>query len=123
MDRKEKGRFEATQNAPRENGSRPIVTGQCAQVFNLIRERPGILSLEITAGEAVPECASRIHDLRAKGFNILTHINRAVEFRGRVRRNVASYSLGVPEWPRPGFLEGANDVGQLGLDLGPGGRL
>lgn len=99
----------------------PQPTGQCLQVFNLIKNRPGILSLEITAGEAIPECAARVHDLRCMGFNILTSIHAAVAFRGQVRRNVAAYSLGVPEWPRPGFLDGANDAGQLGLDLGSEG--
>ena len=79
----------------------PTVTGQCAQVLGLIREQQPVLSFTLTADHAIAETAARVHDLRAA-----------------VRRNVASYSLGSPEWPRPGFLDGANDAGQLGLDLG-----
>jgi len=96
----------------------PTVTGQCAQVLGLIREQQPVLSFTLTADHAIAETAARVHDLRAAGFNILTSIHSAIEFRGAVRRNVASYSLGSPEWPRPGFLDGANDAGQLGLDLG-----
>lgn len=102
------------------NRTPPKPTGQCAQVLDLIKSQPGILSLEITAGQAIPECAARVHDLRAAGFNILTKIHSAVEYRGQVRHKVAGYSLGSPAWPRPGFLDGANDAGLLGLDLGEG---
>lgn len=84
----------------------PKPTGQCAQVFNLIKKRPGIRSLEITADRAIPEAAARIHDLRCMGFNIITTILPTVVFRGVERRNVASYHLGSPAWPRPGFFEG-----------------
>lgn len=126
MDPKKKaapGANRAASDTALDKGNRtpPMVTGQCAQVFNLIKNRPGILSLEITAGEAIPECAARVHDLRAAGFNVTTKIHPSVEFRGQVRHKVAGYSLGSPEWPRPGFLEGANDAGQLGLDLGSEG--
>ncbi len=76
----------------------PLVTGQCAQVLELIRINQPILSLNLTADHAIPEAAARVHDLRAKGFNIITTILPAVEFRGAIRRNVAAYSLGVPEW-------------------------
>lgn len=100
----------------------PAVTGQCAKVLGLIRELQPVLSLTLTADNAIPETAARVHDLRCKGFNILTTIKPSVEFRGDVRRNVASYSIGFPEWPRPGFLDGANDAGQLGLDLGTDGQ-
>lgn len=82
----------------------PVVTGQCAQVLNLIRELQPVLSLTLTADRAIPETAARVHDLRCMGFNILTTIHPAVEFRGEIRRNVASYSLGSPEWPQPGFV-------------------
>jgi hypothetical protein len=85
----------------------PIVTGQRGQVLNLFRQNPGILSLEITANCAIPELAARVYDLRAMGYNILTTIHPTVIFRGVERHNVASYSLGSPEWPRPGFLDDA----------------
>lgn len=84
----------------------PLVTGQCAQVLTLIREHQPILSLTITADNAVPECAARVHNLRAAGWNIQTTIHPTVLFRGVERHNVASYSLGTPAWPRPGFLDG-----------------
>lgn len=88
------------------NRTAPLVSGQCAQVLNLIRQHQPLLSFAMTADHAIPEAAARVHDLRAAGWNILTTIRPAVEFRGHVRRNVASYSLGTPEWPAPGFLEG-----------------
>lgn len=91
-------RFGNTHSSP------PTTTGQCAQVLNLIRQHQPLLSLEMTANHAIPEAAARVHDLRAMGFNILTTIKPAVEFRGAIRRNVALYSLGTPTWPRPGFL-------------------
>lgn len=68
----------------------PIVSGQYAQVLGLIRELQPVLSLTLTADHAIPETAARVHNLR-------------FEFRGVIRRNVASYSLGSPEWPQPGF--------------------
>lgn len=76
----------------------PIVTGQCAEVLSLIRQHSPILSLELTANHAIPETAARIHDLRAMGFNIITTVHDEVVFRGKPRRRVASYSLGIPEW-------------------------
>ena len=83
----------------------PVVNGQCAQVLNLIRQHQPILSFVLTADHAIPEAAARIHDLREKGFNIITTILPEVEFRGVIRRGAAMYSMGSPEWPRPGFLE------------------
>lgn len=83
----------------------PIVTGQCAQVLNLIRKRRAVLSFTLTAECAIPEAAARVHDLRGMGFHVLTTILPEVLFRGQVRRNVALYSLGTPEWPAPGFLQ------------------
>ena len=85
----------------------PIVTGQCAQVLALIRQEQPILSLHLTAEHAIPEAAARIHDLRGLGFNVLTTIHDSVTFRGVERRKVASYSLGMPEWPRSGFFDEA----------------
>ena len=82
----------------------PMVAGQCADVLQVIRERQPVPSFELTANLAIPEAAARVHDLRAKGFNILTVILPEFEFRGVIRRNVALYSLGAPEWPAPGFL-------------------
>lgn len=84
----------------------PIVKGQCALVLELIREHQPILSFVMTADLAIPEAAARIHDLRELGFNIQTRRESKVVFRGRERRKAAFYSLGTPEWPRPGFLEG-----------------
>ena len=81
-----------------KNINAPHVTGQCAQVLQLIRLNQPILSLNLTADHAIPEAAARVHDLRNKGFNIITTILPKVEFRGAIRRNVAAYSLGVPEW-------------------------
>lgn len=96
----------------------PHIVGQCAQVLNLIRQRQPILSLVLTADCAIPETAARVHDLRAVGFNILTTIRPVVMFRGVERRNVAAYSIGTPEWPRPGHFDTAAGIRQLDLDLG-----
>ena len=82
----------------------PIVTGQCAVVISLIRQLQPVLSFVLTADHAIPETAARIRELRAMGFNITTRIKPDTLFRGVVRRNVALYSLGSPEWPRPGFF-------------------
>lgn len=83
----------------------PIVSGQCAEVLELIRVDQPVLSFELTADHAIPEAAARVHELRAMGFNIVTRIEATVIFRGRERRNAAFYSIGSPEWPRPGFLD------------------
>jgi len=96
----------------------PKPTGQCLQVYNLVERNPGILSLTMTADHAIPEAAARIHDLRAMGFNILTTIRPVVIFRGVERRNVASYLIGTPPWPRPGHFDTAAGIRQLDLDLG-----
>ena len=89
----------------------PIVTGQCAQVLTLIRQHQPLLSFVLTADHAIPEAAARVHDLRAMGFHIITRIEPEVVFRGVVRRNAGMYSLGVPEWPAPGFVTGAEGGG------------
>lgn len=82
----------------------PPVTGQCAEVLSLIRQHQPLPSFVLTADHAIPEAAARVHDLRSRGFHIITRIVPQLRFRGRVRRNVVLYSLGVPEWPAPGFL-------------------
>ena len=81
----------------------PMVDGQCAEVLSILRKGP-VLSFVLTADYAILEAAARIHDLRAKGFNVITNIQSEVVFRGRIRKRAAFYSLGNPEWPRPGFL-------------------
>lgn len=94
------------------NRTPPTVTGQCAEVLGLIRQYQPVVSFVLTADHAIPETAARVHNLRAMGFNIVTTILPEVEFRGVIRRNAALYSLGSPEWPRPGFLdeEGSGDA-------------
>lgn len=87
------------------NRTQPTPTGQRGKVFNAVKKHPGILSLVLTADMAIPEAAARIHDLRCMGFNVVTTIHSMVIFRGVERRNVASYHLGSPVWPRPGFFE------------------
>ena len=91
----------------------PIVTGQCAQVLTLIRQHQPLLSFVLTADHAIPEAAARVHDLRGMGWNIITRIVPSVKFRGRIRRNAALYSLGVPEWPYPGFVTGKEGGGNV----------
>ncbi len=97
------------EGSPKDSSGRdhkpPAVTGQCAEVLELLRTEGAVLSFRLTAELAIPEAAARVHDLRSMGFNVITTILPAVEFRGRIRRNVALYSLGVPSWPAPGFLE------------------
>lgn len=88
------------------NHTAPMVTGQCADVLNLIRQNQPVLSFVLTADHAIPEAAARVHNLRAMGFNIRTTILADVEFRGVIRHNAALYSLGSPEWPKPGFFDG-----------------
>ena len=92
-------------DSPHFTAVRPIVTGQMAEVLEVIRRQQPVPSFELTANLAIPEAAARVHDLRNRGYNILTVIQPEFEFRGAVRRNVALYSLGTPEWPAPGFLD------------------
>lgn len=60
----------------------PAVSGQCAEVMELIRSHVSIMSLVMTADYAIPEAAARVHDLRTMGYNIITTILPEVEFRG-----------------------------------------
>lgn len=103
---KKKGRSD--ESSPKDDFDRnhrpPAVTGQCAEVLELLRSEGSVLSFRLTAELAIPEAAARVHDLRGMGFNVVTTILPEVEFRGRIRRNVARYSLGIPTWPAPGFL-------------------
>lgn len=94
------------QNNQHADSSSAASTGQLGKVLNLIHRHQPLLSLRLTADYAIPEAAARVHDLRAAGLNVLTTIHPAVIFRGVERRNVAGYSLGTPEWPRPGFFDG-----------------
>ena len=87
----------------------PMVDGQCAEVLSILRKGP-VLSFVLTADYAIPEAAARVHDLRAKGFNVITNIQSEVVFRGRIRKRAAFYFLGNPEWPRPGFFSENNDL-------------
>ena len=89
--------------------ARPLVTGQCAEVLSLIRQHGPVLSLDISVGHAIPELAARVCNLRERGFH--TRIQPQVLFRGKVRRNVAQYSLGNPDWPSPEY-----SAQLLGLD-------
>jgi len=91
----------------------PVVTGQCAEVLTLIRQHQPLLSFVLTADHAIPEAAARVHDLRCMGWNIITRIVPSVKFRGRIRRNAALYSLGVPDWPYPGFVTGKEGGGNV----------
>ncbi|WP_270687983.1 helix-turn-helix domain-containing protein [Aeromonas sp. D3] len=84
------------------NRTAPIVTGQRALVLSILRRGP-TLSLSLTADHAIPEAASRIHELREQGFNIETVLQNAIMFRGNERRKVALYVLKNPEWPSPDF--------------------
>lgn len=81
----------------------PMVDGQCAEVLAILRNRP-TLSFEFTAERAIPQVAARVFNLKEKGYNVITEIKPEIVFRGRVRRHVALYYLGNPEWPRSGFL-------------------
>lgn len=93
-------------NEQRLDHTPPASTGQCGQVLHLIRQHQPLLSLRLTADYAIPEAAARVHDLRAAGWDVLMAIHPTVIFRGVERRNVASYSLGTPEWLRPAFFDG-----------------
>lgn len=76
----------------------PIFTGQRAQVLEMIRRHQPILSHTLTADHAIPEVCVRIHELRRKGFNVLTDIKDEFTFRGKIRKRIAAYSMGVHEW-------------------------
>lgn len=85
--------------------TKPRPSGQQKIVLDLLRSREKVVSLEMSADMAIPEATARISELHADGFNIKTSLGE-VEFRGKLRKHVATYRLGVPEWPAPGYLEG-----------------
>lgn len=105
---KEKGQNQTalTQN-DKPNGSTPtspLVTGQRAKILSLLRQGP-TLSLTLKLELAITESAARIHELRAMGFNIPpAQMLKPVIFKEKTFQRAALYSLGNPEWPRPGFL-------------------
>ena len=91
-----------------DNRKPPLLTGQRAEVMQIIREysrrNVPLYSLILTGECSIPETAARVHELRGMGFNIIPVIHPEIVYKGRVRRRVAQYVLGVPEWPRPGFF-------------------
>ena len=87
----------------------PFVDGQCAEILAILKRGP-VLSFVLTADYAIPEAAARVHDLRHRGFNIITNIQSEVVFRGKIRKRVALYSLGNPVWPKPGYLPEQNNL-------------
>lgn len=104
MDKKNRHPFaeNAGLNAHANDSSQPpILSGQRAEVLELIRAYGPILSFRLTADHAIPEAAARIHELRAMGFNIISIHHPEVEFRGRIRCHAVEYSLGSPEWIQP----------------------
>ena len=117
MTNNNRGRSGGDRPTPKTTNSRnhtaPALTGQCAEVFSLIQHLQPVLSFVLTADHAIPETAARVHDLSAKGFNIITRILPTVEFRGEIRRNAALYSIGTPAWPAPGFFAGEKGGGNV----------
>lgn len=104
-----------TPHTPFHESRPPTVTGQCAQVLRVIRERQPVPSFELTANRAIPECADRVHDLRTKGFNVITVIQPEFRFRGSIRCSVALYAMGTPKWPESVFLAALQAARQRGL--------
>ena len=95
-----------TNSNQQPNSTPPTISGQCSEVMELLRTIGPVLSFVLTADHAIPEAAARVYDLRAKGYRVITNIQPEVVFRGRIRRNAALYSLGVPEWIAPESQEG-----------------
>ena len=85
---------------------RPIVTGQCAEVLEILERRRSVFNVELKLEYGITESAARVHELRGMGFNITTIPEPELNYKGRVRRRVARYVLGTPAWPAPGFLKG-----------------
>lgn len=75
----------------------PKVTGQLAQVLAILRQGP-TSSLEFIHEHNILRAQARILELRQKGFNITTHIQSHVLYRGHIYKSMAIYVLGQPEW-------------------------
>lgn len=88
-----------TENNGNTDHGAPIVSGQHAEVLNILRRGP-VLSLELS-GMGIICYGARVHELRAKGFNIETVIQPIVYHNGREHRDVARYALKQPEWAAP----------------------
>ncbi|MGE6126975.1 MULTISPECIES: helix-turn-helix domain-containing protein [Aeromonas] len=78
----------------------PTVTGQLAQVLTILRQGP-TSSLEFIHEHNILRAQARILELRQKGFNITTHIQAHVLYRGHRYKSMATYVLGLPEWSAP----------------------
>ncbi|BAK75346.1 hypothetical protein NH8B_0511 [Pseudogulbenkiania sp. NH8B] len=87
----------------------PAVSGQCAEVLAILRERPAY-NVELKMEYGITESAARVFELIGQGFNIVTMIEPEITYKGRVRRRVARYTLRTPAWPRPGFLSDEGDA-------------
>lgn len=90
------------------NPQQPIISGQCADVLEIILKRGSVLSLELPTKYAIPQYNARISDLRSKGFHIISNIQPVVEYMGNTHKNVAIFSLGNPIWPSPEHLAKAD---------------
>ena len=78
----------------------PTVTGQLAQVLNILRQGP-VSSLVFAYEHKIMRSSARILELRQKGFNITTQIRQHVQYHGHIYKNTATYALGRPEWSPP----------------------
>ncbi|HDO1317304.1 helix-turn-helix domain-containing protein [Aeromonas veronii] len=78
----------------------PTVTGQLAQVLTILRQGP-TSSVEFILEHNILRAQARILELRQKGFNITTHIQAHVLYRGHRYKSMATYVLGLPEWSAP----------------------
>lgn len=96
------------------NRKPPLLTGQRAELMQILREytrrNVPLYSLILTGEFSIPETAARVHELRGMGFNVMPVIHPEIIYKGRVRRRVAQYVLGTPEWPRPGFFADDEEV-------------
>ena len=78
----------------------PLVSGQCAEVLAMLLEHCPMLAIELPA-MGIPQYCARIHDLRAKGYNIISTIEYDVSYQGRIYSRAARLSLGTPLWGEP----------------------
>lgn len=82
------------------SGAGPKVTGQIVQVLAILRQGP-TSSLEFIHEHNILRAQARIRELRQKRFNIKTHLQSHVQYRGHIYQSIAIYVLGQPEWPAP----------------------